>query len=682
MESKQRQTTASATLVLLAVAFVAAVMASNTLLSGLRIDLTENELYSLSEGTESFLEGLDEPINLYFFFSDETAGDLQFLRGYATRVREMLEEFAAAGGGRVNLQVIDPPPFSEEEDRAAQYGLQDINLGTLGDSLYFGLAATNAFGDEAVIEVFDPTEEASLEYDLARLIYSLANPEQPIVGLLSGVSMSGGFDPQTQQPTPPWFAYQQAEQLFDLRNLPASIDAVDDDIDTLWIVHPSALDEPTLYAIDQFVLRGGRALIFVDPVAEAAAAPPDPGGFGFSPPSGSDLPELFTAWGVRFSGSQVVADNVNALSVNTEFGARPVRHVGLLGLTNAGINADDVVSAGLGSINLGIAGHFTLVEDAGVSLVPLLTSSTESALVDASRFQFLPDPGELLNEFSATGESYVLAARLEGPLTTAFPDGPPAAEVDADEPLAATDASADEESADGAPEPQPADEAVVDASLAAESSPDEAPAGDAEPPIPVERPAGDHLTSIEQGNVILVGDVDVLSDRLWIQRQRSLFGQQLATAFANNGDLVTSALANLSGSADLIGLKSRQTYSRPFDTVEALQRDADARFRETEQQLQAELAETERRLVELQSSRDDENSLFMSPEQEAELSRFQDEQLRIRQELRAVQRNLDSSIEQLGIILKVINIGAVPLALTLAALLVVWLKRTRRRTPA
>lgn len=682
MESKQRQTTASATLVLLAVAFVAAVMASNTLLSGLRIDLTENELYSLSPGTESFLQGLEEPINLYFFFSDETAGDLQFLRGYATRVREMLEEFAAAAGGRVNLQVIDPPPFSEEEDRAAQYGLQDINLGTLGDSLYFGLAATNAFGDEAVIEVFDPTEEASLEYDLARLIYSLANPEQPVIGLLSGAPMSGSFDPQTQQPTPPWFAYQQAEQLFDLRNLPASIEAVDDDIDTLWIVHPSALDEQTLYAIDQFVLGGGRALIFVDPVAEAAAAPPDPSGFGFSPPSGSDLPELFEAWGVWFSANQVVGDNLNALAVNTEFGARPVRHVGLLGLTDASINADDVVSAGLGSINLGTAGHFTLAEEAGATLVPLLTSSTESALFDSSRFQFLPDPSELLNEFAVTGESYVLAARLEGPLTTAFPDGPPRSEEDPGEPLAAADASADEEATDGAPEAQSADETVVDVTPAAESTAEEAPAGDAEPPVPVELPAGDHLTSIEQGNVILVGDVDVLSDRLWIQRQRSLFGQQLATAFANNGDFVTSALANLSGSADLIGLKSRQTYSRPFDTVEALQREADARFRETEQQLQAELAETERRLVELQSSRDDENSLFMTPEQQAELGRFQDEQLRIRQELRAVQRNLDSSIERLGVVLKVVNIGAVPLALTVVALLVVWLKRTRRRTPA
>ena len=663
MESKQRQTTATATLVLLAVAFVAAVMASNTLLSGLRIDLTENELYSLSPGTESFLQGLEEPINLYFFFSDETAGDLQFLRGYATRVREMLEEFAAASGGRLNLQVIDPPPFSEEEDRAAQYGLQDINLGALGDSLYFGLAATNAFGDEAVIEVFDPTEEASLEYDLARLIYSLANPEQPVIGLLSGAPMSGSFDPQTQQPTPPWFAYQQAEQLFDLRNLPASIEAVDDDIDTLWIVHPSALDERTLYAIDQFILGGGRALIFVDPVAEAAAAPPDPSGFGFSPPSGSDLPELFEAWGVRFSANQVVGDNLNALAVNTEFGARPVRHVGLLGLTDASINADVVVSAGLGSINLGTAGHFTLAEDSGVTLVPLLSSSTESALFDSSRFQFLPDPSELLNEFAATGETFVLAARLEGPLNTAFPDGPPPSGDEAADALAEADESGDAGVVGADSEALPAD-------------------GDAQPVPIVESPAEDHLTSIAQGNVILVGDVDVLSDRLWIQRQRSLFGQQIATAFANNGDLVTSALANLSGSADLIGLKSRQTYSRPFDTVEALQREADARFRETEQQLQAELAETERRLAELQAARDDENSLFLSPEQQAELGRFQDEQLRIRQELRAVQRNLDSSIEQLGVVLKVVNIGAVPLALTVVALLVVWLKRTRRRTPA
>lgn len=670
MEASQRQTTATATLVLLAVAFVAAVMASNTLLSGFRVDLTENRLYTLSPGTEAFLQGLEEPINLYFFFSDETAGDLQFLRGYATRVREMLEEFAVAADGRLNLQVIDPPPFSEEEDRAAQYGLQNINLGTLGDSLYFGLAATNAFGDEAVIEVFDPNEEASLEYDLARLIYSLADPVQPVIGLLSGVPMSGGFDPQTQQPTPAWFTHQQAQQLFDLRNLPASIEAVDDDIDTLWVVHPTDLDEQTLYAIDQFVLGGGRALIFVDPVAEAATAPPDPTGFGFSPPGGSDLPELFEAWGVRFSATQVVADNINALSVNTGIGARPVRHIGLLGLNDAWISADDVVSAGLGSINFGTAGHFTLAEDASVSLVPLMTSSPDSDLIDAIRFQFLPDPGELLNEFSASGESYVLAARLDGPLTTAFPDGPPTGE--ADEPLA--DAADAESPGSEDTETQALPSGNEDAGVE--------PAADPAPANPVEVPDSEHLTSIEQGSVILVGDVDILSDRLWIQRQMSLFGQQLATAFANNGDFVTNALANLSGSADLIGLRSRQTYSRPFDTVEALQRRADAQFRATEQQLQAELAETERRLAELQAARDDENSLFMTPEQEAELVRFQDEQLRIRQELRAVQRNLDSSIERLGVALKAINIGAVPLALTVVALLVVWLKRARRRTPA
>ena len=201
----------------------------------------------------------------------------------------------------------------------------------------------------------------------------------------------------------------------------------------------------------------------------------------------------------------------------------------------------------------------------------------------------------------------------------------------------------------------------------------DAPAADGNTTAPAE-----HLSSTDSPNVIVVADVDILSDRLWVQVRRSLFGQQVATAFASNGDFVTNALANLSGSADLIGLRSRATFSRPFDKVEALRREADARFRETEQQLEAQLSETEKRLGELQSSREDRSSLLMSPEQQAEIQRFQDEQLRIRRELRGVQRQLDSSIEGLGTVLKIVNILAVPVALGIFALVVVFLKRRRR----
>jgi ABC-type uncharacterized transport system involved in gliding motility auxiliary subunit len=304
-----------------------------------------------------------------------------------------------------------------------------------------------------------------------------------------------------------------------------------------------------------------------------------------------------------------------------------------------------VITANLESVNLGTAGHFTAAGGRGTALRPLITSSADAAVLPADRFQFLADPSELLNGFAATGERYVLAARLEGQLETAFPDGPPRQNSVATE---SGEATGDDESA------QAEAESAGDGPAAAEA----------------------HLASTDNANVVLVGDVDVLSDRLWVQVQNFL-GQQLVTAFASNGDFVTNALDNLSGSADLIGLRSRATYSRPFTTVEALQRDADAAFRATEQRLQAELAETERRLGELQSARDDTTSLLMSPEQQQEIQRFLDQQVRIRQELRAVRRNLDQSIEQLGTTLKIVNIAVVPLALTVFALLVVFVRRRR-----
>jgi ABC-type uncharacterized transport system involved in gliding motility auxiliary subunit len=628
MSARERQRIGYSTLALLLLAFGAAVMASNALLRGFRIDLTENQLYTLAPGTRSLLGSIEEPINLYLFFSDQETENLPALRTYANRVIELLEEFVAQSDGKLVLQIIDPLPFSEEEDRAAQYGLQPANIGTAGEAVYFGLAGSNSVGDTDAIPFFqpDPAKEAFLEYDLARLVYNLANPDKTVVGLLSGAPMGGGLDPQTQQPTEAWVVAEQARQLFEVRSLPESIVRVEDDVDVLWVVHPAELDEPTLYAIDQFVLRGGRALVFVDPFAEIVAAGAG-GPMGFGAASSSTLAKLFAAWGVEFS-SDVVADNVYALSIRGGF--RPVRHIGLLGLDAGAMSQEDVVTSGLSSINLGTPGHFTLVEGSTASLAPLLTSSTEAATLPADRFQFLPDPGELLNGFTPTGMQYVLAARLEGALKTAFPDGPPAA---------------------------PDREAAVDEELASQ-----------------------HVASAENANVLLVGDVDVLSDRLWVQVQNFL-GQQLVTPFASNGDFVINALDNLSGSAELIGLRSRATYTRPFTTVEELRRDADAQFRATEQQLQAELAETERRLGELQAARGENASVLMSPEQQAEIQRFLDEQVRIRQELRAVRRNLDQSIEQLGTTLKLVNIVIVPLLVTVIALAVVFVRRRRKVTP-
>jgi ABC-type uncharacterized transport system involved in gliding motility auxiliary subunit len=628
----QRRLTSSS-LLLLALAFIAAVIISNQLFSGWRIDLTENNLYTLSPGTKRILGNIDEPINLHFYFSDRATENLPSLRGYANRVREMLEEFEDRSDGNIQLRVVDPLPFSEEEDRAAQFDLQGIRLASSPDPIYLGLAGTNSVGDEATIAFFQPDKEEFLEYDIAKLVSTLAQPGRTAIGLISGVRMSGDFDPETQQMLPPWVIYQQAQQLFDVRDLGTDVDVIDEDIGLLWIVQPKDLSEQALYAIDQYVLAGGKALIFVDPLAEADASsvPGMPQGM---PPQGqgSDLPSLFSAWGVEFSSTEVLADSRLALQIAAGMNRRPVRHLGLLGITPSELNQSDITTADLESINVGTAGSIEVAGEDGATFEPLIQSSDRAAMLPVSRFSFLPDPSALLDGFSPGDQPLAIAGRLRGALKTAFPDG-------LAETAAADDANGASQAAD--------------------------PVGERE-----------HLTeSTDAANIILVADVDMLSDRMWVQTQ-SFFGQQMATAFADNGTFVTNALDNLSGSNDLIDVRSRATSARPFTRVDDLRREAETRFRETEQNLQRELDETEQRLTSLESAREDAGNLLMTEEQQAEIDRFIDRRAEIRQELRAVQRGLDRDIERLGTTLKVINIALVPLVMTLFVLFAVW-RRSR-----
>ncbi len=632
MSTASQRNISTSSLLLLALAFIAAIIISNQLFGGWRIDLTDNRLYTLSDGTEQILENLEEPINLYFYYSDKATENAPTIRSYANRVREMLDEFRLAANGNINLFVIDPLPFSEDEDRAAQFGLQGVGIAGSPDAVYMGLAGTDSIDNEEIIPFFQLDKEQFLEYDIAKLVSTLANPERKVIGLISGAPMSGSFDPQTQQMIPAWVIYEQVQQLFELRDLGADIDVVDDDVSMLWIVQPKSLSNSMLYAIDQFILKGGTAMIFVDPLAESDPAAPIQGMPPGMPPQGqnSDLPTLFGAWGLQFSPNDVVADAQLALPVSAGPAGRPMRHPGLLGITEAQLNSDDVITAGLNTINVGVAGHLSIAEGSAATMEPLISSGTASGIVASSRFSFLQDPSSLLDGFIPSGETYVIAARISGSLPSAFPDGPPATGVSPED---------DSESAE----------------------PDT---------------AGHLSQSTDSVNMIVVADVDILSDRLWVQQQNFL-GQRIANAFASNGAFVVNALESLLGSAELIAVRSRATYSRPFTKVEELRVEAEAEYRETEQRLQNELAETERRLGELQSSREDTGNILMSPEQQTEVDRFIDQRAAIRKELRAVQRNLDKNIEQLGTRLKIINTALVPTLLTVFVLFAVW-RRSRR----
>lgn len=622
MMTLNRRTLTGSALAILAVLFVAVVLLSNLLFRGVRLDLTENRLYTLSEGTKNVIGRLDEPIHLALYFSDKATGDsnradVRGLRVHFDRVRELLEEMSARAKGKIRLDVIDPLPYSEAEDRAAAAGIQGIPLGPSGEKIFLGLVGTNATDGQAVIPFFDPGKESFLEYDIAKLIHDLATAKKPAVGLLTGLSMTPGFDPATQQMREPWAVYQELSQLFDVRQLnAATLKSVDKDIAVVVVVHPKQLSEDAQYGIDQFVMRGGHLLVFVDPNAElddAGADPSNPQAAMFAERS-SDLPTLFKAWGVGFAPDKVVLDRVHALSVGTAPGAPPVRHPGILGFTTRDLSRNDVITANLDTINVASVGYFQLAKDATAKLSPLLQSSSQAMTVPTERIKFLRDPSSLLTGFVPSGERYVIAARLEGKFKTAFPG---------------------------------------------------------------RNDAGHLAERNENGQIVLVADTDILSDRLWV-RVQNFFGQRVLNAFANNGDLFINAVDNLSGSSDLISIRGRATSRRPFTTVEEIKRAADDRFRAKEQELQQELSETERRLAELQSGKSKDQALVMSPEQKSELDKFLKRKLEIRKELREVRRQLDADIEALGSKLKFLNIALVPILLTLAALSFAWWKAKRR----
>jgi len=330
----KRSTLGGGALLALGLLFIGLTLLFNHALRGWRLDLTENRLYTTAGGTDRILAGIKEPINLYFFYSEKTAQQLPQLKTYGTRVREFLEELTARSNGKLRLHVIDPQPFSEEEDRAAELGVRGAPVGVAGGQFYFGLAGTNATDGHAAIEFFDPNKEQFLEYDVVKLIYQLANPKKPVVSWLSTLPMDGGFDPQSGAGREPWVVYGEARQLFDVRPLEPNATRIDPDTNVLVLVHPKNLAPATEFAIDQYALRGGHVLVFVDPLAEADRSGADPGNpvAGMTADKSSHFDSLLKAWGVDFNPGLVVADRGRALSVTMRQGEEPVLHPGILAL--------------------------------------------------------------------------------------------------------------------------------------------------------------------------------------------------------------------------------------------------------------------------------------------------------------------------------------------------------------
>ena len=663
----------SAGLVVIAVALVFAV-AIISLLPGWRIDLTEDNLYSLSDGTRNIVASLEHPIELMFFYSDSAIEDLPQIRSYGTRVQELLREIVIASNGRLSMSVIDPEPFSEDEDLATQYGVQAVPVTQGGEAIYFGLVViqTDADGGGPVVvpvletmPLIRPDQEQFLEYEVLKLITRVGNPDLPVVGLLTELDIDGGFNPIMGQATPPWMVMDFIRQLYEVRRVDIAADDIDVDIDLLMIVHPQDLSQQMLYAIDQHVMRGGKTMVFLDPSADSMVTR-SPQGNLIPAGMSSDLPGLLAAWGIAYASDKVLTDSDLALRVRMGQNQQPEAHLGMLGVHRENLAGDDIITNRLETINFSSTGAIASAENANTVFEPLIQSSTNAMLMDAGFLEDVSDPSILFDEFVSAQQSFVIAARVSGVIDSAFPDGRPVveeADVEAVEETDVEDSEVDESDSAEATE--------ADASTGV----DEDPGAERE-----ESPVAEHIASSNgEVNIVIFADTDMLSDRLWVQVAQFL-GQRIPQPFANNGDIVINTLDNLSGSADLVSIRSRGTYSRPFTRVLNLQRKADDRLRIEESELLDRLTETEAALAELNQTEEGQLIGQITPEIQAEIDQFNAELLDTRRRLRDVQFQLSEDIEQLGSRLKAINTGLIPILLTLLLLGASYLRAQGRRT--
>jgi ABC-type uncharacterized transport system involved in gliding motility auxiliary subunit len=637
-----KQILSSTSLIIALALFLAVNIASDAGFKSLRLDLTENQLYTLSEGTKNILQNIEEPITLRLYLSEKLATGLPSINSYAVQVRELLQEYQRLAGDKLQLKIIDPEPFSEQEDRAVGFGLQGIPTDEANTTFYFGLAGTNSTDDEQIIPFFTPSRAEFLEYDVTQLLYQLAHPKQKVVGIMSGLPIMGSSTPfaPSNENNQSWMVVEHLRQQFEVRELKTDITEIPDDVNVLMLVYPKGLSDATLYAIDQYVLNGGHALVFVDPYSEAYQPPTDPNNplAGMQMPRNSELTRLLEAWGVDMETDKTVGELQTAQKVQVRkgSGASVITYPVWMNLDdNRYFNKENIITAKLGNIMLGTPGALTKKDGSKIEFTPLIQTGDKAMKIATNKLGFFADPESLVRDFKSEAQ-FTLAAHITGKITTAFADGKPKADKDEED----EDTAEDENKADD-----------------------------------------EHLTeSVGPINLIIVADTDLLEDKFWVRVQNFL-GQRIALPHAVNATFVANAIDNLSGSNDLISVRNRGNFARPFTLVEEIQREAEQKFREKEKELLARLQETDQKIQQLQrQKKQDSNKLMLSIEQQQEIDQFRQEKIKIRKELRHVQHQLHKNIEQLNNQMAFINIGLMPLLIGFGSLtLSMWNRRRRKK---
>ena len=608
------------------VALAAIVIAADVILANLplRADLTAERFYTLSDGSKAVLAKLENDVTLKYYVSSSAADMPMQLKTYATRVQNLLKEYARAAGGHVILEAYDPKPDSDAEEWAQRYGIEPQTVNPFGSPIYFGVVAVCGDNEET-LGTLSPRTESTLEYDVTRLVTRVAWPEKPIVGVMTSLPdvMGGQMNPMMmqmgQRPPEGWAAFAELGKDYEVRTVATDVETIDDDVKTLVVLHAKDLSDKALYAIDQFVLRGGKLIACVDPfsikdmVASRQKQNPMMMQMGGGQDGPSTLGKLFDAWGVKFDTTKVTGDLEAATKLNNGQGGVE-DNPAFLSLTQANMDKGDLLVSRLSQVMFPFAGAFVFEKkDMDLTFTPVITTSKEnSCAVDKMSVQF----GGGAKDMVPDGHERVLAARLSGTFKTAFPKGP-----------------------DG----------TNDVSKA---------------------------LSEGKGAVILFADSDFLADDFCVRMMKTPFGN-IPQLINDNLTLFSNVIEQFAGREELIGVRSRGTTDRPFTVVNELEAKAMRQWQRKASDFEAELQMTQQRLQSLQKQKSGDERYILSKEQQDEIAKLRKAEADTRKQLKNVRKELTADIDSLGLRLKVVNIGLIPGLVVLLGLLR-GLKRSKK----
>lgn len=622
-----RKYTATVSIAFIIIILVLINLVSSALFRHFRIDLTEEKLYTLSEGTKNILAKLDDDLKFKFYLSEEATESIPGVKAYATRVKEILEEYEKLSGGKTVLSLLNPKPDTEEEELAQKYGLQKVPLQN-GESLYMGLVITDESGNSEVIPFFNPDREKFLEYDISKAIVNIANRERKNIGVLSSLPVTGN----NQQPPSPfgrqnqegdaWAIMAQLEQLYKVKEVPLETEKIDNDIDVLVLIHPKKLSAKTRMAIDQYLLNGGKIAAFIDPSCESDTPPPNPQNPYEAAlyDRSSNIAELLSAWGLSMSTDELAADmNIAANVRNANYQVVP--YPVYLNLREDQLNSEEILSGGVDNMVLATAGILKPEgENKELELSPIMRTTKEANSIKKEPFM---NPDSVRKNFKAGSSELVLGYRVSGKFKTAFPEG-------------------------------------ID--------------NNGTKIMPQIR------ESKEPSTVVVFSDVDFITDRL-SANVSSFFGRKIINLINDNLNLAFNTIETLAGSQDLISIRSRGKFNRPFTKVAEMQREAQEKWRSKEAELQTKVEELERKLSELQNRRGDKfKGQVLTAEQLQEIEKFKEERLSYQKQLREVRKNLREDVENLERNLKIANIWLMPLLVAISAFILHITRSGRRRS--